>query len=244
MADQMNYHIHCDYHPQVVEIEMTRICNINPPCPFCARARVGSHHLNVELPNDFFVKYKEIFDNAKSIFICGWGEPFASPNLERIFKMFSHVPTSFLSNGQLMGPDQIDLVLSSNIGYIGFSIDAARPDTYYKLRGSSMQHLNEVLGNIRSLVDEKKKRGKNFGISMKFIVMKINCQEMVEFVGLAASVGVSQVVFTRLGSSNNFSVSRGDLSFTFEDQVLEIPDDLKQLCIKRAEETNIDVKFR
>src|SRR5262249_40692202 len=135
-------------------------------------------------------------------YVCGGGEAFSSRHIRSILSALNRdeYPGLYLhliSNGQLITPQRWNEYpdLPEMIWTISISIDAARPETYEKLRRPGkwaplMRNLEHIAAMRRA--------GKIRNFWINFVVQKANYREMLDFVALGERLGVDKVWFQRV----------------------------------------------
>lgn len=209
----------CQWNPQILEIETTNYCNMNPPCVMCNRnARLKKHEKN--MPDVLLNRLRKNIKGAHMISLHGTGEPLLD---ERIFDLLAdiwpEVLTRFTTNGLLLDEKNCLKIIQSGLKEISVSLDAATPETYEKIRGP---HFMAVKKNVRRLVALKKEKKSTWPeILINMALMKANIDEVPAFIDLAHKLGVNQVYFKLLSpASILYEVNRGDFIFKYADQFL------------------------
>ena len=98
------------------------------------------------------------------------------------------------TNGNVMTPALAWRVTGPAYHHVWFSLDAARPGTYAKIRRGACS-LDQVLGNLRLLVEIRRRRGGGARplIGLNVVLMKSNVEELCELVDIALSTGVDGI---------------------------------------------------
>jgi radical SAM protein with 4Fe4S-binding SPASM domain len=234
--------------PEFLEIESTTRCNINPPCIMCHTRMFRSSDRDID--SVVLDRIKPYTCSAKSISLHGGGEPLIVPNLFDIVESIEPKRTSvrFSSNGLLLTADRCDEIISRGVGYIDFSLDAARAETYDRIRHSDFER---VVDNLKRLAATKRARQTllpEFCLSM--VIMKENIREAVEFVELADRVGARCVEFMKLGPLSDqqyYQATYKDFLFDYEEQMLEkspeVHDEWMCLAYRRAEALGLTFRY-
>ena len=114
-------------------------------------------------------------------------------------------------------------LISSKLKIVNVSLDAARPETYRKIRGYSFE---TVIGNIRRLVEERKNRGNKYPLLyMNMTLMRSNIEELPEFIDLAVDLGAETVCFWHLNrwseeEMHRYIIKRDGWVFDYEKEGL------------------------
>jgi len=189
-----------DYYPSCVEIETTSHCNINPPCPMCARALRSvkdEHHIS----NPMMSKCRSLMEKSKLLSLTGIGEPLIDPRFGDLIAINKTGFLVFTSNAQLLTSKNIDIILSRPVDRVTFSLDAATPHTYEKIRGYNLSTFGQVIGQIDNLIQTRNSRGLDKpAVRLGFVVMRENFHEIPSFVLLAHRLKVEGVAFWPLNT--------------------------------------------
>ncbi|HVT04974.1 MAG TPA: radical SAM protein [Thermoanaerobaculia bacterium] len=135
-------------------------------------------------------------------YISGGGEAFASRHYRAILSALNRrdypgLHLLLITNGLLVTPDRWNEFpdLAEMVKVLFVSIDAARAETYEKLRRPGkwqtlMANLEFIAGMRRS--------GMIRSLTINFVVQKENFREMLDFLKLGQSLGVDQIWFQRV----------------------------------------------
>lgn len=214
-------------YPHILEVESTSRCNVNPPCPMCGRA-VRDLTKETDMP-DYFLKWlMTTIRNVEKISISGVGEPMISQSFYDMINIKSSADLYFFSNGQILTQKNIDIILERPVTNISFSIDAATPNTYRKIRGFDMLTFDTVIKNISLLIKLRNERNQELpSVTLVMVLMKENYQELPDLVTLAGEIGANIVSCWRLcnpSSSGDYkNHSRFDFYFSHKEQS-DLPD--------------------
>lgn len=221
--------------PTQVSVETTSICNLR--CVMCGHA-IGDVKRLKHMPNDQIDALRPALEVADSIQLHGIGEPTASPSFWKIMESGYINPDADVnvnSNFTLLNDKKIDTLVNSHLKLsLNVSTDAARPDTYSKIRGADLQ---VVLDNIRKVISRRK--GKYPEIFMNMTLMRQNIEEVVEFVELAHELGVDRVFLWHLNHWDDatmakYKIDRDGWRFDYAEQGLWNYPDLSDRWIKMA----------
>ena len=182
--------------PVMVEIASTNVCNILPPCVQCWK-HVDPQHgfINKDarhIPERFLTHLAPHIRLTEIITLHGAGEPLTCTY---IFDAVQHVHpltrVGFTSNGLLLTDHNIDKILQSNIHFIDFSIDAASPETYRKIRHNDF---NRLLDNIKNLIKKRDETGrKHPEVRINMCLMLENMSEIPAFIRLGKELDAAVV---------------------------------------------------
>ncbi len=210
-------------YPQKLGIDIHGECNFNPPCVFCDyeifKINEGA---NVYKPfNEKTLKdYGPFFDNAELMMNCSIGEPLLSDDLTNLLEKFSKEGKilEIATNGSLLG-ERIRKILLGKKVHLYISLDAARKETYEKLRS---KHFEKIIDNIKNLIEERKKFSEYPKIYTVFMPMKTNIHELEDFVKLCADLKIDIMILRPLNDNliKKANVKRGDYVYNYKDELL------------------------
>lgn len=179
-------------YPVIAMIEPTRRCNLS--CPMCP---VGSNrtYKTQDMPLERFRKViGEMGPFLVHLMLHNYGESFLHGDIYRMIEYAKKegIPDVNVStNGHFLDPSRL---ADSGLDEIMISLDGITQESYAKYRQGGK--LEKVLGNIRGLCEEKKKRpGEKPLMELQFIIMKHNQDEMEGFRKLAAELGADRIRF-------------------------------------------------
>ncbi|MFA5276527.1 MAG: glycosyltransferase [Candidatus Omnitrophota bacterium] len=209
----------CPWPPSDYTIETSVLCNINPPCVMCPKVTPEGETF---IRQETLAKFKTYLKYASIITFSGGGEPLLYEKLPDLLEDIGPVPfTTFNSNGLLLTKEKSEALISKGLKRINFSIDAAREDTYRKIRGNDLISLKE---NIKYLSSLKKQRQSAYPkVAVNMTLMKENLKELPEFVDLAREVGAQEVQISLLAPLYyNYTVQRNGFNFNYHEQMIDI----------------------
>lgn len=200
--------------PDDIELALpSKHCNIggtNPTadtaCSMCPRASQTfmSWEPPVDLTDVIVAKLKPYMDKIRTVNVQGIAEPFWKGKVIEIldeldFKKHQH-NTWFWSftNGTVFG-DKIQDEFINNVrwGTLGFSVDAATPETYIKIR--KLNFFSTIERNIKRFVKKAKSythEERYYHLFTTFNINMLNVHEVVEMVRWSHSLGVDRAEFT------------------------------------------------
>ena len=165
-------------------------CNSN--CRMCS---AGKGQPFTYLTTD---KMRTILENAPTTdgitFSAGSSEPLMNPDFLEILAETSRrrIGIDFFTNGLALTPKLTDKIVDAQtVGMINFSLDAASPETYERIR---RRDLRKVKSNIQRLVERKALQKKRLpSISISMVEMEDNIEELPTLVDYARSIGAFRV---------------------------------------------------
>lgn len=211
--------------PLSFNYELTGRCNINPPCVFCASKDTGE---GIYPPLDIahINTFDKFISDADIVNDCSIGEPLSHKNFVTLLEKFKTKDQifGFTTNGLLLNKEKRDALIHSP-ATINFnvSLNAATPETYYKITG---QDFNTVLSNITSYVAEykqKKEKLPEFRVSM--VVFKVNKDEVHAFIELAKKLQASSALLARPYTFGFDPIERNDFGYSFKYNEQRLSDD-------------------
>ena len=185
----------------LVQLNYDTTCNL--ACPSC-RTEILVAKADEQ---DAYSRAKDrvilpLLKRAGSSYISGGGEAFASKHCRSILaglnqREYPGLRLHLITNGQLLTPQTWNAFpnLAEVVGILSVSIDAARAESYEKLRrpgkwSTLMSNLEFIAGMRRS--------GQIRKFWINFVVQKENFREMLDFVELGARLGVDKIWFQRV----------------------------------------------
>lgn len=151
-----------------------------------------NHNPDRYIPTD---KAKEILDDCAEMGIgavqfTGGGEPTVHPDHREIieYAMSLGLDVSLVTNGTIVRAGMIELM--ARMQWVRVSIDAARPETYERIRSVQRWQMVRALNHIEQLVAKKKRTGSKVEIGIGFVVTAENWSEVVEAAQIAKRIGV------------------------------------------------------
>lgn len=188
--------------PQLLQLSHDSTCNL--ACPTCrkeiltadaaTRDRLADARERVILP---LLKQMQ-----GTMFVTGWGDPFASKHyrgiLERLnSKDFPNLQVSILTNGLLLNRTQWERLspMHEMINQLAVSVDAATAITYENVRRPG--RWAQLMGNLEFL-SELRRAGDLQYFAMNFVVQEANFREIPDFIQMGIKLGVDGIRFQKL----------------------------------------------
>ncbi len=180
--------------PTLMTIESSSKCNLR--CVMCPHS-IGAVNRPRFLDDDIAKKLEVVIRQSSALQLHGIGEPLLSPSFWKFLDLVAvETDASVNSNFVVLTDENISKLLSSNLKMINVSLDAARQETYLKIRG---QPLDKTVENIRKLIAERNSRHQEYPhVRINMTLMRSNIEETLEFVELARSLGVDAIHFWHL----------------------------------------------
>jgi pyruvate-formate lyase-activating enzyme len=209
--------------PPKLGIDMTGVCNVKPPCVYCAwdfNKQLEGGNADVPFGLDTLDQYGAFFDNSLELVNCSIGEPFMMRNVDELLDAFGdrNKVLEVTTNGQILTDTNIKKLLGRN-AHLYISLDAATPETYKKLRNDTFPKL---LDNVRRLVKAKGGRGKLPLVYLVFMPMQANLHELDAFVKLVAELGADRLVLRPLNDSEGVDLvwDRAGYHYDYQSEIL------------------------
>ncbi len=166
-----------------------------------------------DLPLQVFRDLITVISTSSLIDLNGWGEPLLHPHLKDMVLLLKSRKcfTGFSTNGLMLSPQKAAELLNAGLDYLAFSLDGATGQTYQSVRGAKFE---TVIRNIENMV---RIRAGNYSpqLSITFVMLKTNLDEVLEMVRLAARLGVD---FIRLKKVDVFTQADYDqLTYDYDD---------------------------
>src|SRR5439155_12950563 len=175
--------------PLQVNVDLTGVCNIHPPCVFCPGKNVGYNYPPLHASE--LDRHRSYLSRCECINDDSFGEPLSHPQILDVARWFtsSGQRFSFVSNGLLLTRDKALALADLGPGLgMHVSFNAATAETFHKLTGKPFELL---VDNVRSFIDIY--RARNAGaapdLTLTFIVMGVNLHEVSAFVRLVLDLG-------------------------------------------------------
>ena len=183
---------------QLIQVEPSLECSLD--CVMCPWSEIRPQ--NASMSWDTFERIVPFFQQAVSVDFTGGGEPFKHPRLVDMVQAAKKAgcEVGFSTNGTRLVPEVSEQLITLGLDWISFSIDAATPELYERIRQGA--HFEKVMGHIAALRDLKQRLASKKPRMMAVYVMMTgeqeNYHELPAFIELAHSLGVEQVVAKNL----------------------------------------------
>lgn len=145
-------------------------------------------------------EFRQIFDQVRPIKVAlsGAGEPFLNPDLLPIVRHAKAGGASVLTTTNFtVCTEKFEEIVDSGLDLIKVSLDAARPETYQKIRGRNA--LEQILRDLAGLQRVKaEKRSATPYVRLQFVLQSDNLEQVEEMIDIAASVKANSMYFQPL----------------------------------------------
>jgi MoaA/NifB/PqqE/SkfB family radical SAM enzyme len=196
-----------------------------------------------DISDELLWKILPYLESAESIELHGTGEPLM---YSRLFELIDRLPrgakVGFNSNGVLLTHERIRRLVDSGLWKINFSLDAATPLTYKRIRGGE---LSRVLAGIKDLIRYRDSIGSNTPhVAINMTLMNLNIREAPRFVELGAELS-ADVVFYALNTGIDHIIERDGFLFDYKAQhpSQKLIERIRERVLRRAEELGVRVSF-
>lgn len=199
--------------PKLVSLPVIAQCNYR--CSFCEingvdgyLKTIGKKYQRNQMSVEQVLQFEKYIKRAQDIDIGGQtalGEPFLAGNfidiLKTVRKLNRRAVFHITTNGRLMTPDVVDVLLQNGPLYITFSLHAATEEVYSKVMGNGFE---KVIQNIRYF--SQKAAGRyNISSAFNFGLGKFNYQDAEKIVSLAKELNIRSVhMYPYYKSPNKF----------------------------------------
>lgn len=195
-------------HPKSMHIALLNRCNLQcTMCPYHS-LRYTSHHTADYFKSTKIMSektFQKIADYAgKNSISLQFGqieEPLLHKKIIDFFKISKKmgVPHIHLTtNGTLLTKQKADQLAMSGVDSVMFSLDAVKPETYSKIRGKSLEQVEE---NIQYFMNISKK----IVVSVSFIMQEQSKEEKEQFLGKWQEMGVDSVTYYVLAEHDPYT---------------------------------------
>lgn len=199
-VDKMPYVADDKLLPKVLHLHLDQNCTLK--CSSCRNVNIYQKEPNpkvVKILNNLTAAYMD-YPHEVLVYADGYGDLFAStayqnwlndPNLPKCFKF------CFTTNGNLISKN-LNLIekLKSQIDIIIVSLDAATADTYRKIRGGNFELLIQGIELLVSM---------GIKVTTQFVVQQKNYTEILKYVDLSKSLGISHIGLQKLDRWDHMS---------------------------------------
>jgi radical SAM protein with 4Fe4S-binding SPASM domain len=212
-------HVRLAATPSDLVLAVTTVCNLKcVMCPHGMDLVPSKRHMPAEVVD----RLGGFLRRAVRVIASGIGEPTLAPAFWSLVAAVCARTDLFLrtnSNGHFVSNQVAARLLDSGLTEISFSLDAATPGTYRRIRGS---RLGDALRGIANLVRLRRSQpAARLKVYVNMTLMRENLGEAPRLVRLAKLLRVDGVVFTQLfafGEQPDWRVHRGHWTFVYAEQ--------------------------
>ncbi len=145
--------------PRIIDLELTNRCNLRcRMCWFYGESGIGDKHRGRELSTDEVFRLIDQVSNLKSAIYLGGAEPLLRRDFFEILDYIKArgLSVSFTTNGTLLDPGKIEVLVRLGVEHIAFSVDG-HEQLHDDIRGEGAY--KRVVLAIRELSSCRKQRG-------------------------------------------------------------------------------------
>lgn len=167
-------------------IETTSFCNLR--CKMCPTLAYES--IKGTMSEETFNNIVPYLKYIQNVDLTGWGEPLLDQDLFQRIKICKkhNCGVTFTTNGTLLNKKNIKQLLKSGLDGLHISFDGGTSKTYESIRRGA--NFNQVIHNIKYL---SKVKPNKFSLSIAFVLMKENSEELVSFLNLMSRFKVDSI---------------------------------------------------
>jgi MoaA/NifB/PqqE/SkfB family radical SAM enzyme len=182
--------------PPSLQIARSNICNFK--CVYCIDHRVGNQIPRTKNEGETWQRLARLIPRSEELGFHGISEFMIDPEFFDIIRQCAEAGAtlSLNTNGSVCTPKHLD-ALADYPGYISitFSLDAATPETFLRIRG---QDFWRIVRNIKRYMEVFEARRDMTWTCLSFVINKSSVKEMMPFVFLAKSLKVDAIKYYRL----------------------------------------------
>lgn len=244
-----------DCWPVTVNTGFTTYCNHS--CIWCSSAYTTRVEPSLKQRDELLIDPEVWIRNihilaargTKGLIVAGQGEPLLHPKAADMLAAAADANLKFMlfTNGERLHEKYTDALFRGAVA-VRFSVDAATPELHVRwhgaanANGSGRANFAAVVGNIRKLVDEKRRRGAILPhIGCQMICSSLTESDFEGFARLFGEIGADYVAYKSLQRSNaneGLVVTAADLHAGENERAVQARGMLdKLLDIKRRYET-------
>lgn len=193
--------------PAVLYLEAAAVCNLR--CPMCPTT-IGlprEPYRTTIFDLSLLPRLEKVLPGVARAFLSGGGEPLLHPRFFDLVRALKRhrIEVYFNSNATLLHEEIRRRIIAAGVDTISFSVDAATPETYRRLRTPA--DFRQTLENIRGLDRLKRKlNSPRPFLNLQFTLWDENEHELEKMVPLAAELGINHLVIEPLTPVYNFDL--------------------------------------
>jgi MoaA/NifB/PqqE/SkfB family radical SAM enzyme len=214
--------------PPYLRLTIEVRCNIanDKPCVYCAWKWMKNEESGAPASDlEFIHSLDPYLSLAKEVNDSSYGEPPLNREFAQIVRLIAgdHRAFSFVSNGKTLRRKIRRVLLGRNV-FLYVSIDSATSSGYARYRDNSF---DGIIANLTALCREKKSHNNLPHVTVSFIVMNSNKNELNNFLALMRSIGVDRVKLMSLSREDCMDLDgraqqRGAFLFNYDEEVIPI----------------------
>jgi MoaA/NifB/PqqE/SkfB family radical SAM enzyme len=182
--------------PPSLQIAKNNLCNFK--CVYCIDHRPGNTISRTRLDGAVWKGLLNLIPNSAELGFHGISEFFIDTEFFDILARCAAAGAalSLNTNGSVCTPRHVE-ALANYPGFlwITFSLDAASPETFLRIRG---QDFTRILRNVMTYIDRFESRRANTGIFVSFVINRSSVKEMLPFLYLAKALRADTATYFRM----------------------------------------------
>jgi len=182
--------------PPNLQIARSNLCNFH--CVYCVDHRLGNQIPRTKIEGETWQKLLELIPRSEVLAFHGVSEFMIDPEFFDIIRQCAEAGAalSINTNGSVCTPKHLDVLADYPHDLsINFSLDAATPETYLRIRGWDFWR---IVRNIQTYTERFEARHGTTWVSLSFVITKSNVQDMMPLIFLAKALKVDSVKYYRL----------------------------------------------
>ena len=212
------------FYPDTVQIEITTHCNFS--CKMCLRNFQKDEYQNMPL-EQFEALAKQIFPKIKKVVLYGHGEPLMHPDFEKLVEMArKFLPKDgkidFTTNGSLLTPEKIEILLLNNINQIVVSFDTSNFMKLKEIRSGIQE--DQIITNFQYL-SKQRKEGKLIELAIETVIMRSNLHDLPYLIDYCSEFNVDSIYVSHVLPYDESMLSE-TLYFTISKEAWEISQEI------------------
>ena len=235
--------------PPFLRLTIEVRCNIanDKACVYCAWKWMKKEESGSPNSDISFIKSLDSYLSvARAVNDCSYGEPPLHPQFAQIVDLIATEERafSFASNGKTLRRKVRQALLGRN-AQLYISIDSATSAGYARYRDRSF---DRIVADLRTLCREKKFHRNLPHVTVSFIVMNSNKDEVRDFIALIHSIDVDRVKLMSLGREDCMELDgriqhRGSFIFNYEQEIVPLAEleEIGRAAQRAAEEMGVNL---
>ena len=184
--------------PIYIRIKPTNYCNHK--CYYCSYAdsALGLRDSVQKQDQISWEKMQEIISDmkdmgVKAVTFSGGGEPLVYPHIVETMQQVldAGIDLSIITNGQLLKEERAKVLAKAK--WVRVSFDAAKAETYAKIRQLPLNAFDEVCSNIQEFAAIK---ADNCELGINFVINHENADQVYDMAALVKQLGANHIKYT------------------------------------------------
>jgi len=205
--------------PVEASIDPSYLCNVD--CIWCNSRRILHTDLASQLMTEehlerlcnFLIEW-----GVEGFCFAGGGEPTLNPALWNVLRNIksSGRQSAIITNGIAMNTRQKRETAAQTCRWIGFSLDAATPECFSRVKCVDPGFFDVVIDNIASVADIVREQGLQCELAVKYLIHPENTHEIAAACAIAKELGVAHF-HARPAASENIEGQSQVLNFDMDE---------------------------